>query len=198
MLEVWFQTTDSPKQSMGKAIELTRKAIDLGEDVAHALLGFLYLQIRQYDQAIAECQKSVDLVPNSATARTFYGVALKNTGRFEEAVHELEQGLRLDPFSSSFTLRALADAYSLMGRHEEAIATCKKAIRKAPNDMLSHIVLTGAYSRADQMEEAKLAAAEILRINPKFSLELYAQRLSNKNQADKDRQIDDLRRAGLK
>jgi TolB-like protein/class 3 adenylate cyclase/predicted Zn-dependent protease len=198
MLEVWFQTTNSPKQSMGKAIELTRKAIDLGEDVAHALLGFLYLQTRQYDEAIAECQKAVDLIPNSATARTFYGLVLKNTGRFEEAVHELEQGLRLDPFSSSFSLRSLADAYSFMGRHEEAIAIGKKATQKAPNDMISHIILTRAYSAAGRMGEAKTVAAEILRINPKFSLELYAKRLSNKNRADKDRVIDELRRAGLK
>jgi adenylate cyclase len=198
MMEVWFQTSDSPKQSMEKAIELTRKAIDLGEDVAHALLGFLYLQTRQYDQAIAECQKSVDLVPNSATARTFYGVALKNTGRFEEAVQQLEQGLRLDPFSSSFSLRTLADAYIFMGRYEEAIATGKKAVQKSRNDIFSHIVLTRAYSAAGRAEEAKTAAAEVLRINPNFSLELYGKRLSNKNQADNDRFIDDLRRAGLK
>jgi TolB-like protein/class 3 adenylate cyclase/predicted Zn-dependent protease len=198
MMEVWFQTSDSPKQSMGKAIELTRKAIDLGEDVAHALLGFLYLQTRQYDQAIAECQKSVDLVSNSATARTFYGLVLKNTGRFKEAVQELEHGLRLDPFSSSFSLRALADAYSFMGRYEEAIATGKKATQKSRNDILSHIILARAYSAAGRTEEAKTAAAEVLRINPKFSLELFGKQLSNKNQTDNDRFIDDLRRAGLK
>jgi tetratricopeptide (TPR) repeat protein len=101
MLDVFLQATNSPNQSLGKAIELEQKAIALGAD-AHGVLGFLYTIIRQHDKAIAECQQAVELNPNSATARTFYGLALNLMGRFEEAVHELEQGVRLDPFSSSF------------------------------------------------------------------------------------------------
>jgi len=196
MLDVWLQATKSPKQSMGKAIELSRKAITLGS-YGHSLLGWLYVMVGQYDKAIAECQKAVSLNPSSATARTFYGLALGSSGRFEEAVHELEQGVRLDPFSSSFSLRSLGNAYSYMGRHEEAISICKKAVQRAPNDLISHLILTRAYSMAGRVEEARTAAAEILRINPKFFLGDYAKRLKFKNQADIDRAIDALRKAGL-
>jgi TolB-like protein/Flp pilus assembly protein TadD len=196
MLDVWLQATKSPKQSMGKAVELSRKAVTLGGG-SHDLLGWLYVMVGQYDKAIAECQKAVNLNPSSATARTFYGLALGSSGRFEEAVHELEQGVRLDPFSSSFSLRSLGNAYSFMGRHEEAISICKKAVQRAPNDLISHLILTRAYSMAGRMEEARTAAAEILKINPKFSLESYAKRLNFKNQADSDRAIEALRKAGL-
>jgi TolB-like protein/Tfp pilus assembly protein PilF len=196
MLDAWLQATESPKRSIGKAIELERKAISLGAN-AHDLLGFLYLTIRQHDKAVAECQKAVNLNPSSSTARTFYGLALGSSGRFEEAVLELEQGVRLDPFSSSFTLRSLGNAYSFLGRHEEAISMCKKAIKRAPNDLISHLILTRAYSMAGRMEEARAGAAEILKINPKFSLESYAKTLNFKNQADKDRAIEALRKAGL-
>ncbi len=196
MLDVWLQANKSPKQSMGKAVELSRKAVTLGGG-SHDLLGWLYVMVGQYDKAIAECQKAVNLNPSSATARTFYGLALGSSGRFEEAVHELEQGVRLDPFSSSFSLRSLGNAYSFMRRHEEAISICKKAVQRAPNDLISHLILTRAYSMAGRMEEARTAAAEILKINPKFSLESYAKRLNFKNQADSDRAIAALRKAGL-
>jgi len=195
-LDVVLQATKSPGQSITKAIELARKGIALS-DAGHDVLGFLYLNTKQYDKAIAECERAVHLDPNSATAHTFYGLTLTQTGRFEDAVDQLEQGVRLDP-TSSFGLRSLAIAYSFVGRHEEAIATCKKAIQKAPKDLVSHIILTRAYSMAGRIEEAQNAAAEVLRINPNFSLESYAKRVSFKNQAHRDRVVEALRDAGLK
>jgi adenylate cyclase len=195
-LDVVLQATKSPGQSITKAIELAKKGVALS-DAGHDVLGFLYLNTKQYDKAIAECERAVHLDPNSATAHTFYGLTLTQTGHFEDAVDQLEQGVRLDP-TSSFGLRSLAIAYSFVGRHEEAIATCKKAIQKAPKDLVSHIILTRAYSMAGRVEEAQNAAAEVLRINPNFSLESYAKRVSFKNQAHHDRVVEALRDAGLK
>jgi len=195
-LDVVLQATKSPGQSITKAIELARKGVALS-DAGHDVLGFLYLNTKKYDKAIAECERAVHLDPNSATAHTFYGLTLTQTGHFEDAVDQLEQGVRLDP-TSSFGLRSLAIAYSFVGRHEEAIATCKKAIQKAPKDLVSHIILTRAYSMAGRIEEARNAAAEVLRINPNFSLESYAKRVSFKNQAHRDRVVEALRDAGLK
>mgnify|MGYP000070507695 CR=1 FL=1 len=47
-------------------------------------------------------------------------------------------------------------------------------------------------------EEARAEADEVLRIGPKFSLEYWAKTIPYKNQADKDRLIGTLRKAGLK
>ena len=47
-------------------------------------------------------------------------------------------------------------------------------------------------------EEARAAAAEVLRINPNFSCDYYAKKTPYKNQADLDRFIGALRKAGLK
>ncbi len=198
MVDVWLRTTKSPKQSLGKAIELARKAIALGAAGSHGLLGWLYAMARQHDKAIAECQQAVDLDPNSASAHAWYGMVLNSTGRFEEAVHEFEQAVRLDPFSPSWVLRSFGSAYSNTGRYEEAIATFKKAVQKAPNDLLSHLFLASAYCQAGRMEEAQTEAAEVLRIDPKFSLEYFAKQLTFKDQDRRDRFKEALRKAGLK
>lgn len=49
-----------------------------------------------------------------------------------------------------------------------------------------------------QDKEARAEAEEVLRINPKFSVETYARSVSHKNQAKLDRYIEALRQAGLR
>ena len=46
-------------------------------------------------------------------------------------------------------------------------------------------------------KEARKHAEEVIRINPKFTLKGFAKWLPYKNQADKDRWIVALRKAGL-
>ena len=47
-------------------------------------------------------------------------------------------------------------------------------------------------------KEARAEAAEVLRINPKFSLDSFAKTLPYKDQSEKDKIINALRKAGLK
>jgi hypothetical protein len=47
-------------------------------------------------------------------------------------------------------------------------------------------------------EDAHSEAAEVLEIDPEFSLERYAKTLPFKNKSNKDRYVDALRKAGLK
>ena len=47
-------------------------------------------------------------------------------------------------------------------------------------------------------KEARAEAAEVLRINPKFSLDSWGKTLPFKHQSEADKYIDALRKAGLK
>lgn len=81
---------------------------------------------------------------------------------------------------------------------EEAIATLKQFIIRSPNLLYGHLVLTIAYSESGREEEARAAAAEVLRVSPKFSLEIWKQRAPYKDLAVVERQVTALRKAGLK
>jgi adenylate cyclase len=164
----------------------------------HTLLGFLYVVMgRQYDKGIAECERAIALAPNSAAAHIWMGQVLMFAGRHEEAVQHSEQALRLDPISPGFYYRILGLAYFFAGRYEEAIAAHKKSLNRAPNDILTHIALTTAYGWAGRLEEARAQAAEVLRINPNYSVE--ERKLGPyKNQADLEHYVEGLRKAGLK
>ena len=72
----------------------------------------------------------------------------------------------------------------------------KKAIKRAPDFLTAHLQLAATYIHLGREEEARAEAAEVLRINPKFSLERYAKR-SPLNKAELEQEIDALRKAGL-
>jgi len=58
--------------------------------------------------------------------------------------------------------------------------------------------LTATLGLLGREKEARVAAANVLKVNPKFSLENLAKTAPYKNKADAERLIGALRKAGLK
>jgi adenylate cyclase len=197
--DVVFRTTKSPQQSMKQAVELIQKAIALDDSyaLAHGFLGFLLAYSRKYDEGIMEAQKCVALDPNGAHGYLYLSLVYKFTGRFEEAVEAIEKAMRLNPIPPNTYYREAVQSYLFVGRYEEAIAAGKKAVTLSPNDWFAHGRLAAAYSLAGRQEEARIEAAEVLRLNPKFSSARFAKIAPFKSQADRENYISVLRKAGL-
>jgi adenylate cyclase len=200
LLDIWLGSSQSPRESLAKAFELAQKAIALDDAyaTAHGLLGNLYRYTRQYEKAIAECERGVALDPNSASALAWLGTNLYLSDSIEQAIPVLKKAIRLNPFPPSWNLNFLAMAYRDTGRYEEAISVCKKVLHRESKNVLTRTVLTATYSYSGREEEARAEAAEILRIDPKFSLERLAKARPHKNPDNTERFIDALRKAGLK
>jgi adenylate cyclase len=197
--DVWFGTTESPEQSLARAFELAQKAISLDDSnaAAYSVLGQVYAMKRQYDQAIAECERAVSLDPNSAENLMRLGTVLNYAGRAGEAIPYLQNAIRLNPLPTANYFVQLAFAYRESREYEKAIEAAKKALQREPNTQSPYIHMTISYIRLGREEEARASVAEILRINPRFSLERYAKILPF-SQPVADRVVEDLRKAGLK
>jgi len=193
MMDVWLDTTKSPKQSLAKAMELLQKAIVFDETFAeaHGTLGFLYSMARQHNKAVAETEKAVILNPNSADAHMYLGKVLTFAERYEESIPEYMKAIRLNPIPPNRYLWSLGLSYGFTGRYDEAITWCEKAIHQEPSSLFAHIMMAVIYSWSGRDEEARAEATEVLRLNPNFSLEKFAERASPKI-------ISALRKSGLK
>ena len=139
----------------------------------------------------------VAINPGGMTCLRVYGHGLSLVGRPEEAIPILEKAIRISP-SAHYSYRDLGTALRMTGRFEEAVSASKKGIQLEPNDIFSHIGLTITYSLMGREKEAHAEAAEVLRINPKFSVDSWAKRSPYKDQSETDRIANALRRAGLK
>jgi adenylate cyclase len=199
MMDVWVRTSKSPKESIGKAIEFVQKAIAMDDTNArsHALLAFLYSMTRQYDKSIVQAEKAVDLNPNSAWAHFMVGKTLFFAGKSEESIPPYKKAMRLNPISPNHHYWSIGLSYGYMGQYEEAITWCEKAVRQDPNDLLARTMMTVVYSFSGRDEAARAQAAEVLRIQPKFSVKGFEKRLTYKRKEDGERFLNALRKAGI-
>jgi adenylate cyclase len=200
VMDVWYGSSESPGKSMEQAAELAQKAIALNDtlDSPHSLLCHVYLMKRQYEEAIAEGERAVALSPNGADAHAHLAVTLYYMGRLEEALALFKKATRLNPMPPNWYLTHLALTYRLTGQYEESMATLRKVLQSNPDDLTAHISLAASYIMADREEEARAEAAEVVRIDPKFSLEYFAKTVPFKDRAVTELLIDTLRKAGLK
>jgi adenylate cyclase len=200
MMDVWLGSSKSPKDSIKKAIELSKKALSLDESLADArsMLGILYAMTRQYDKGVAEAERAVELDPNSANAHHLLGLTLRFADRADEAIPVCKKAIRLEPYAPAVYYYSLGMAYLNVGQCEEAISACEEALRRGSNNLLAHVTATIAYSICGREEEARATAAEVLRISPKFSSEKFAKNITFKNQAAQEEVVHALRNAGLK
>ena len=176
MMDVWLQSSESPKESMKLAVEAIQKALTLDEfDYrVHIVLSNLYNMQGKNDKAISSAQRALELCPGGAFAHAVMGTALRYACRFGESVKFREQAIKLDPFPAALEYRNLALAYSRVGRYDDAIAEYKKALHKNPNDWAVHFGMVEAYAGLNRKEEARIAAKELLKIRPDFSLDWLA------------------------
>ncbi len=199
-LDISYGISRSSKESLKRAFELVKKAIELDDSLAeaHGILGFIYMLKRQHNMAIAEGRRAVAINPNSAYSHNRLGFFLRYAGEYEEALSSALKAIRLNPFPPGHYFHQLGMVYCMMERYEEAIAACKKGIRREPNNIFAHSSLAIIYFLSGREQDARMEAAEVLRIDPNFSLSRHSEAITYKNQADTTRVIEALRGAGLK
>ena len=199
LMDGMYGTSKAPKKSIEQAFKLAHKSLDNGDDDAgaHYLLGYAYIQKGQFEKGVSEVKIARDLFPNSAEINAGLGMMLSDAGRPKDAIAPLKNAIRLNPIPPSWYYRNLGRAYNSTGQYEKAVLEYQKALQRQPDDMFTHLQLAICYVYLGRQKEAHVEAAEVLRINPDFSVERYAKNLKLADEAVKQRRIDALRKAGL-
>jgi tetratricopeptide (TPR) repeat protein len=199
--EAWLSQLRQDPRTPEQALETAQRAValDTSSYLAHLAMSWASVLNKQYDQAVAELEQGLTL--NSGFAGMipdFVAESLNFVGRPTEALRVMEQALRLTPQPSKRYFLSLGRAYYLLGRTEEAIEPLQRVLSVYPHLVDAHVLLAAAYSEVRREPEARAEAAEVLRINPQFSLEVHKQRVPIKDPATLERHIAALRKAGLK
>ena len=140
----------------------------------------------------------MELEPGSAESWFSLGRALDYACKHEDAIESLKKAIRMNPFPKAVYFFHLGNAYLNVGKYEEAIAEYKKVIKLSPTNAFPYRGLAVSYAYLGSIEEARDAAQEILKRDPKFSLQKYPELAPWKEQATVERWLIGLRKAGLK
>ncbi|MGD9076130.1 MAG: adenylate/guanylate cyclase domain-containing protein [Desulfobacteraceae bacterium] len=205
----WFDArfgwSDSPPESIRQTSMIAQKVLSLDDTNpgAHALMGCIHLYLGEYEQAIKEAEKSVALGPSHAFVHALAAHIFRFSGKFDQAIAMIKKAMRLQPYLSGWYLMELGMSYYCLGRYEEAsdVAEQLRLLAQSRGEEIiwgAYLMLAMNYVRLGREQEARLAAAELLRLNPDYSLELDRRYSCYKDPHILERQHEDLRKAGLK
>ena len=117
---------------------------------------------------------------------------LQVSGRYEEALGQIERAVRINPFRVELAWSVLGQTYYKMGRYEEAIETTKKLVELYPHHLPALLVLALAYGSEGRMSEARSVVNDIKQIRPDLSAYDFTMIDRRKTQKDIEKILNGL------
>jgi adenylate cyclase len=161
-----------------------------------------YSELGQEDAAraeVVEVQRRSALDPNSPMGHWALALALDRLGEPAQALVAEQKAMYLDPQNRDNYLMEEGFDYLALGRYGDALGAFKRHVALHPDICWDHLGLAAAYIELGRDDEAHSEAAEVLRLNPQFSLKMVVRTVGPKGQvlAENIRASTALRKAGL-
>jgi len=189
-----------PIDLLAKASKYAEMVLDIDDKNPdpHIILSMISLFGGAHDEAIDKAKVAITLNPNYDYAYYTLGNIYTYADEPERGLELIKKAIKLNPIPHALYLLGMGNAYCFLGRYNEAITVLKKNIARDPDHFSAHLALALTYSLSNQDEKAQKEIFEVLKLYPEFSLEKNALRWPLKNQDQKERFIEALRKAGLK
>jgi tetratricopeptide (TPR) repeat protein len=157
----------------------------------------LFTVLKRYDEAIAAGKEAIRVDPNYADGHANLSQALTYAGRPKEALDVMSTAKRLNPHYAFFYTWIEGQAHMMLREYPEAIAKFEEVITRNAFFPGAHLTLAAIYGNIGPQVEAEWQAAELLALQPDFSLEMERERSPYKNKKDLEWYIMGLDAAGL-
>lgn len=197
------QRTQDP-QTLDRALEHAQEGIKLENSSAwgRSLLGLVHLYRKQLDKALEHGEETISMGHNHPVANLLVGHILYAAGRPQEAIALIGkvESLGMRNWISAASRNLLGKAYRLSGSPDHAMTQLEQALGGNPPFECafdSHLELSILHSELGHHEEAEAEAAEVLKLVPSFSVDIWGERNPMKDRDQVERDMDALRKAGL-
>ena len=201
-LDILYQWTDSPVQSVGEIVRAAKKtvALDDQDPLGPLALGVAHWMTGQRDEAIADAELAVQRNPSASVAYAVLGNFLAGSGRPDEGIEKLEQAMRLSPQDPMNFLyfNYMGQAHFAAKRYEEAVPWAQRSLQTRPDNPANYRLLAASYAHLGRLDEARTAFQECVRLQPEFSLAVFKATYASARPEFVERYSDGLRMAGLK
>ena len=203
VIDARYGFSKSPSESLERAAQIAQKAQAINDTLpeVYALWNSIYLFQRQYDKAIAEGQKSIELGPSSATSYVLLSQTMFYAGNFEDAVYLAEQAIRLSPYCPEWYWALLGRSYRHAGRYEDALGIFNKVLDRAQKGEyplerpLFYLGMT--YAMMGQYEKARIYLTKAINLDPNIVEQRRHHYSYFKNPDHLERMFNSLRKAGI-
>jgi adenylate cyclase len=194
--EAWrYRWSDTPEECLSRAIELAEHAIKLDPADArgHAAAGQARLFKREHDHSLAAYERAVQLNPNDADVLADTGHCVSSCGDPQRAIQLLQRAMRLNPYYPDWYLWNLGEVHFDLGNYDEAIRTLNQMRDRSD----AYRLLAASHALLGEMDKARHFAAQVLVLQPEFTLERWREVPPDRNPEPRERYLQGLRKAGL-
>jgi tetratricopeptide (TPR) repeat protein len=139
-------------------------ALDPGSDALTALAN-IYMRGRRFVEAEEYLRKLVAAHPDNAAAHVQLGRVLAAEGKNDDAIAELQAGVKLAPGDASVQ-RDLADIYTTAGEDEQSESAYRALVAAHPNEAELHRGLGQALLRQKKFPEAQQEFLITIKLKP--------------------------------
>jgi len=151
------------------------------------------LAVGQFDRAIAEGKRALELDPLSVIITADLGANYLVARRYDEAIEQFHKAIELDP-RFYYAHWNLAEALEMKGNMSEALAEYKKAV-ELDDDPFVLALLGQAYAKLGQRDEALKILAQLPQIAAHRYVPSYSYALLHMALGEKDKAVEWLERS---
>jgi adenylate cyclase len=171
--------TQDPGEARERAEKLAQKAIALDDlsSSAHALLGGVAMSFGDYDRALEELKRAIDLNGSDAESYDQLVAVLLYTGDTAGAIAAGELLAQFQPEIPDATAFNLGMAYVLADRGADAIRILEPVVDRNPQDLYASVMLAAADAAVGRQEEAERQAKGVKQRFPTFSRDRFGSAL---------------------
>jgi adenylate cyclase len=187
------------EEALTKGLVMANKAITLDPafSTAHLVMSMVLFRLRDYEGAASSGQKAIELNPNDPESYVALGNLLYYTNRSRAALELFRKAQLLDPFYPPIYDYLLGRSYLGHGELDKAIAHSRSCLRRLPNFWPPQAILAAAYAHAGNMDQARAALVELMRLYPVGSVARYRLEGDYQPGPETDFLHDGLRKAGM-
>jgi TolB-like protein/Tfp pilus assembly protein PilF len=139
-----------------EAGRLAKQALTLAPDLpeAHIALGlFHYYGFREYEQALTEFQRALELRPNYSLALQFIAFVHRRQGKWDRTLDELKKSMVQDP-GDPYVRGGLAETYVFLRMWKEAEDNARHDLTIDPHEATAmRMLLLSSLNRAGNAQE---------------------------------------------
>jgi tetratricopeptide (TPR) repeat protein len=143
-------------------------ALDPQDSRAYDERASAYSNLKQYDLAIADLKRYVELNPDRPGSRTNLAALYQRAGKYQEALQTLNDQHVLFPDEDIYQNRALA--YVALGQYDKALADSTKSIKMMdtprPGPYFNRALV---YEKLGRYKEAIADCKKVLEIDPTYA-----------------------------
>ncbi|MFT5115153.1 MAG: TolB-like protein/DNA-binding SARP family transcriptional activator [Parasphingorhabdus sp.] len=196
---VWYDSSKQSNLSEARENALTAISFDSRDSFSYFALGHILSMQREYQEAVAAFEKSIEL--NPSFGRAYFGLAsvYNYWGKHSEVLSPVETAIKLSPADPHLWTFYNIKARALigLGRYDEGEYWARKSVRQSNSTYWADLALIAALGFQGLHDEASRAIRDLQKKKPGYSIEQFRHSSFMLSEDYLAEAIDGLRRAGM-